>query len=118
MNKIYVRWFLGNSLFLVLLYFAVIEEIAGAGNLLFALTWLIAGSLIVINQPKVINQLKTIAKPVVVSRTMHRIDLIFDISVLSFLIFHGWWFTALGYAIHIVALNDVLKQIRLYQHKK
>ena len=90
----------GYTLFLVALaYFAVIEQVTGARNILY----FVVGTLFVISlltqTPKVLRDVAGQLEEPWVPSVPPIVDYCIDASYGGFFIWHGWWFTGIGFGI-------------------
>lgn len=91
-----IRYIVTNLAFAACLWLGIIEGIAGAANVALFLAWLaIVTSLFACTKDVV----EVMAKR---GRTVPMwVDQCFDLAVVVFLVWHGWWATAIGYVIHM-----------------
>lgn len=104
------KWVVINSAFAALAWFGV-HGVTGAGNVFCFLTWLFA-----IMQCIVVGNKELCAKAKAMGRSVPRwLCVTYDIALLVFLLWHGWWFSAVAVvlmAFSTAAVFDAEKEAK------
>ena len=95
----WVRWLLFNAILCVLAWFAVIQGIAGAARLLSVWLWLFAVVLVSATLSKTQKKAARSVQRVVPAGLNRSVDL----SVFVFLVWHGWWVTAIAAGLYLIS---------------
>lgn len=94
-----IRYIITNAAFAVCLWFGIIEGISGAANVALFIAWIAIVTSLFACSKDVIEKLAQRGRTVPMW-----IDQSFDLMVVAFLVWHGWWATAIGYVIHMGSL--------------
>jgi hypothetical protein len=107
MNKVF-RWFLINSIFATLVYFATVGGHPNVGNLLIALTAALCYGTIARQlgdaEKKAADRAALIAHPV-----PYWMDVLYDLAIILTLVWFGWWVTTVMYAVHALLILELRK---------
>lgn len=99
---IMIRWLVVNSAFAAALYFAL-QGHDGITNVYVSLVWLMAVALVATRAMDHQTAHDKMAKHPVPAW----LDRLHDFTVVFVLVYFGWWWTALGMFIHLVALDMI-----------
>ena len=91
----FVNWLALNGAMGALLWFGIVQGVAGAGNVFVACTWialLLSGAALSDGNQAT---LRRVGRP-----TWHRrLSVLYDVATAVILFWHGWWFTGFAYAV-------------------
>lgn len=101
MNKVkaYVRWTIGNSIFMICIVLGLIKDVSGAKNVAFLMAWItIVCSFMVLHKDilKAMQKKEKIAK---------ELDQTFDWVVIAFFAWYGHIVTAIFYVIATILMS-------------
>ena len=94
-----LEWLAINTIFVIALYFALFENVIGAQRLVIFFTWFTAISALMVMHPDTTATLRKTGRAIPAW-----IDAMYDAAVLGLLVWFGWWWTAIGYLIHVSLL--------------
>ena len=95
-----VKWVIVNTAMLLLLWAGLVQGIEGARNIALFLVWLSFFTSLACFSDKLIAEVGTRGRSV-----PRIVDAIFDVTVLSMLVWHGCFVSGIAYAIHMVAMD-------------
>jgi hypothetical protein len=106
-----LRWATINTLFAAVLYFAFVQNVAGAQNVVQFYAWFgFAISLLML----VPAAHEALAKsPEKIPGSLHRtIDVTYDTAVVIILVWVGWQWTAAAYLLHIFLMQSMITRAK------
>lgn len=103
-----VKWTVYQFALCTLIYLAVIEKVAGAGNLLVTLVTLLTGLAIIALIPAVIVAGVKDKDAPIEPAVSPQINIMIDVCFSSFLIWHSWWYTGVAFLFASLLLAAVL----------
>ena len=112
------KWAVFNVGLITLVYFAVIEKVAGAGNLLVTLVTLLVIPACLTLSPSVID-LSVKDKDAKIEPTVpSKLTMLIDVGISAFLIWHSWWYTGLAFLLASTLLVEALGSMNAAIEKK
>jgi hypothetical protein len=110
MKKI-IRWIVINSLFVIAMYYAFVENINGAQNIVQFYAWFAFVIGLLALHPSAAKTLA--ASPEKLSPTWVRtIDVLYDTVCVIVFVWVGWQITAVAYLLHIVFMQHLQTKAR------
>jgi hypothetical protein len=115
--KALFKYIWSNGLFAILLYYALVEDVSGAQNVVIFFIWLLTLiSLFLTTDDGLKAFLESVQKNgsfVLSSPVAEFIDSVYDVAVLMTLIWYGWIWMGVFYFIHMAAQHGTISKAKI-----
>jgi hypothetical protein len=101
-----------KTLFVTLLYLALVSNLAGAQNLLIFLIWLTFLVSLLVNSEQVIDKLIKNPPLGITFPKFQSVSFMYQMVIVGILVWYGWIFTACAYLIQIILVSTAMSTVR------